>query len=95
MPECFENGWGSVRPKDTGDLVIFPITCSTWACGDCAQRKLDRLIAQAFAGQPTKRFMLTTLPDPSRSFVEGVRRHRKNVAKLVKRIRRVWGPFEY
>jgi len=95
LPQCFEGGWGSVRPKDTGDLILFPITCSTWACGDCAQRKLDRLIAQAFAGQPTKRFMLTTLPDPSRSFVEGVRRHRRNVAKLVKRIRRVWGPFEY
>ncbi|MBA7545992.1 hypothetical protein ES705_38374 [subsurface metagenome] len=95
LPECFEGGWGSVLPKETDELTFFPVTCGTWACGGCAQRKLARLTAQAHAGKPNKRLMLSTLPDNFRSRIERVRRFRKHLALLVKRIRRAWGPFEY
>ena len=95
LPQCFEDGWGFVRHKETAEILAFPITCGRWDCPDCAQRKLARLTAQAFAGEPNKEFMLTTLPDSSRSRIEAVRHYRPKVALLVKRIRRTWGPFEY
>ncbi|GAI70826.1 unnamed protein product, partial [marine sediment metagenome] len=95
LPECHSGGFGHVRHKETGEVIFFPVTCGTWGCFGCSQRKLGRLFAQALAGEPTKRAMFSTLPDPTRSRIEAIRWVRKKFALLTKRIRRQWTPFEY
>jgi len=95
LPPCFQDWWAVYRILGTPDYLWVPLTCGRWSCAECAGRKRNRIMAEIFAGDPQKMFVLTTLPHPEWSPAYRLARINDAWEKLIRRIRKRDPGFQY
>lgn len=76
-------------------IMIIPMRCKSWDCPTCCQRKVWALQTRIANGRPTKFITLTCRPFKDEDSRHQLLRLKKAFPKLVQRIRRVYGQFEY
>ncbi len=81
--------------QDEQAATIIPILCKSWDCPTCAPRKRAAWITRLAAGNPEREITLTRRSDRSLSPAAHALLMKKAWARLVLRIRRTFGPFEY
>ena len=75
--------------------VIIPMMCKSWGCETCGPRKRAALIARIEAGKPERAMTLTCPVGKFPTPVLAAMAMKAAWRKLVMKIRKVWGPFEY
>lgn len=90
-------GTGSVYgiAPDLSQLIIIPIRCKSWDCPVCGPKRLTQMTAKICSGLPSKFITLTLKPYPNETLASMFDNVKAAWTKLVKRIRREFGPFEY
>lgn len=88
---------GSVLVKDvlTNKYTIIPVTCKSWACPHCAKRKQQQWAEKLRAGKPWLAITLTCRFSPYKNTVVEARKQKLAFHKLVTKIRKRFGFFEY
>lgn len=81
--------------KDSPVAVIIPTTCKSWYCLPCRVPKALRLIDRICSGDPERMITLTCDPKSVYSPSDGVTVMKAAWARLVLKIRAVFGDFEY
>lgn len=80
---------------DLSELVVIPIRCKSWDCKPCSKRKAYAASMRIASGMPTKFITLTHKPDQRLTSPEAFAHAKAALSRLVKRIRRQFGVFEY
>jgi len=90
-------GTGSILGvrKDSETAVIIPTTCKSWHCPKCKIPKALRVIERICSGNPERMITLTCDPKTVATPSAGIDVMKKAWARLVKKIRIVFGEFQY
>lgn len=75
--------------------VVIPMLCKSWACPRCRKKKTRQWTAIAIDGKPERFITLTCDRDRFASVEHAFQVMAKAFSKLVARIRRKFGSFEY
>ena len=81
--------------KERTHVITIPMPCKSWDCKVCGPRKRAIWIQRLTAGKPEREITLTCPVGKFASSDCAAILMKKAWAKLVGKIRRVWGPFEY
>lgn len=84
-----------MQNRRTGDLVIVPTLCHKWSCPYCANERFLRVRALARAGKPERLITLTLRPAPGVGLRCQISNLRLCWRRLLQRLRRQFGPFEW
>lgn len=80
---------------DGSMIKVVPIFCHKWTCPRCARSKADLWRQIATAGKANRFMTLTLRADETKLPIEMARDLKRAFARLVPRIRKAWGEFEY
>lgn len=80
---------------DRSHVILIPLRCKSWDCPTCGPRKRRDYIALLKSGEPDRELTLTAPAEPGTDPREIARRMKKAFTKLVARIRKTFGLFEY
>lgn len=94
VPDCARSFVTQIN-KDHTAIRIIPIRCRQWACPFCAPVKLRELQMKARRGHPQRHIVLTMRPRPGQTLPEQIKFIARSFNKLVERIRKLYGTFEY
>ena len=90
-------GQGSIvgSSKDRSHVIIVPMTCKSWDCPRCGPRKRALWIDRFQHSKPEREITLTCPANKFASPQLAAAKMKTAFSKLVKRIRQVYGSFEY
>ncbi len=80
---------------DRSHVVIIPMRCKSWDCPHCGPRKRLEWIHKFMNANPDREITLTCPKDKWPDPQDAAWHMKKAFVKLVQRIRRKYGPFEY
>lgn len=90
-------GRGSVVgiSPDLRQVILIPVRCKAWDCPVCGPKRTRQVAAKIAAALPNKFITLTLKPRNGQSLESMFHEVKDAFTKLVKRIRREFGRFEY
>lgn len=97
LPSQVYCGKGSIIgcSPDRSHVVIIPMRCKSWDCPHCGPRKRRDWIHKFMTARPDREITLTCPKDKWPNPMDAAWHMKKAWTKLVHRIRRKYGPFEY
>ena len=94
VAKCGHGALVGVDPSGTR-VMLMPMRCKTWSCPHCAPNLRRTWIERFRRGHPKREMTLTVRPTPDQDAYHQAIRLKTAWEKLVKRIRRAYGPYEY
>lgn len=91
---CGKGTLAGIAP-DGKSAIIIPMTCKSWDCPKCQPVKTAQWIEVAEAGKPERFITLTCDPGRFEDAIDAAETMNKQYAKLVEKIRKKYGTFEY
>ena len=76
-------------------LVLYALSCRTWSCRTCAEKKIKKLACDVQRAQPNRLLTLTVDPSLYLSPRQAWEETRKQVPILIRRLRKRFGEVEY
>ncbi|MBA7539851.1 hypothetical protein ES705_32136 [subsurface metagenome] len=83
------------QTPDRTQAVVIPLPCKSWDCDYCGPRKRAAWIAKLERGDPQREFTLTCPVARFPDAIQAAKAMKRAWSKLVPRIRKLFGAFEY
>lgn len=91
---CGQGAIVGIAPDDR-EVVIIPLRCKQWDCPTCGSLKAFKTAAKIATGSPNKFLTLTLDPKFYHTTALALDHLKRSFSKLVRLIRKQFGPFHY